>query len=137
MQTIENFLPDDGLAGALVGRVWNPSGPNAGPMVVTVRESGVIDITAAFPTVADLLDQVNPADALRAASGTRLASVAELLANSHQPVEAPVMRFLAPVDVQVIKACGVTFADSMLERVIEERAKGDAAGAARVRAEIA
>jgi len=137
MQTIENFLPDDGLAGALVGRVWNPSGPNAGPMVVTVRESGVIDITAAFPTVADLLDQVNPAEALRAASGTRLASVAELLANSHQPVEAPVMRFLAPVDVQVIKACGVTFADSMLERVIEERAKGDAAGAARVRAEIA
>src|SRR5690606_25300287 len=43
---------------------------------------------------------------------------------------------LAPVDLQAVKAAGVTFADSMLERVIEERAKGDPAQAEAVRAKL-
>ena len=44
---------------------------------------------------------------------------------------------LAPIDLQAIKAAGVTFAISMLERVIEERARGDMNAAGAIRAEVA
>jgi fumarylacetoacetate (FAA) hydrolase family protein len=43
---------------------------------------------------------------------------------------------LAPIDLQAIKAAGVTFVVSMLERVIEEQARGEASRAEAVRAEI-
>ncbi|MFL6119536.1 fumarylacetoacetate hydrolase family protein [Actinophytocola sp.] len=129
-------LPADGAAGALVGRIWRPD--LGGPSVVAVRPDGVVDVTAAFPTVRDLCEADDPAAALRAARGEHLGELSVLLANT--PVEtrdAARPWLLAPVDLQVIKAAGVTFAVSMLERVIEERTRGDAAGAAGVRAEIA
>jgi len=47
-----------------------------------------------------------------------------------------VPRLLAPCDVQAIKACGVTFAVSLLERVIEEQAGGDPSKAKEVRETI-
>jgi fumarylacetoacetate (FAA) hydrolase family protein len=118
-------LPSDGYAGALVGRVWRPD--VEGPSVVAIRADGVFDISAAFPTVRDLCETADPAAALRAARGERLASLAEILASG---------RLLAPIDLQAIKAAGVTFATSMLERVIEERARGDRAAAEKLRGEL-
>jgi fumarylacetoacetate (FAA) hydrolase family protein len=136
LHAVDRLLPDDAYAGTLLGRVWRPDGPTPGPMVVAIRAEGVFDVSARWPTVADVLDELNPADALKAAQGVFVGGLGELLANSSLPADAHVMRLLAPVDVQVIKACGVTFADSMIERVIEERAKGDAAGAVLVREQI-
>jgi fumarylacetoacetate (FAA) hydrolase family protein len=135
VQTEAQFLPDDGYQGSLLGRIWNPSGACAGPSVVAVRAAGVFDVSARFPTVADLLDQADPASALAGTPGVLLGSVAQILANTpaHQRTnDAPY--FLAPIDVQVIKAAGVTFADSLLERVIEEHTKGDASKAQASRA---
>jgi fumarylacetoacetate (FAA) hydrolase family protein len=128
-------LPEDGADGALVGRVWRPE--LGGPSVVAVRADGVYDLTAAFPTVRDLCETADPAGALRAATGPLVAGLDELLANTpvdHRDPGRPWL--LAPVDLQVVKAAGVTFAVSMLERVIEERTGGDASAAADVRAGI-
>jgi fumarylacetoacetate (FAA) hydrolase family protein len=126
-------LPEDG--GALVGRVWRPD--VGGPSVVAVRADGVHDITAAFPTVRDLCETAEPARELPAATGPKIGELADLLANTPVERRDPARPWLlAPVDLQVIKAAGVTFAVSMLERVIEERTGGDAAGAANVRAAL-
>lgn len=125
-------LPEDGAAGALVGRVWRPE--LGGPSVVAVRPDGVHDITGVFATVRDLCEMGDPAAALREARGEHLGPLSELLANTpvpHRDVGRPWL--LAPIDLQVVKAAGVTFAISMLERVIEERAGGDASRAASVR----
>ncbi|WP_328952422.1 fumarylacetoacetate hydrolase family protein (plasmid) [Streptomyces sp. NBC_00184] len=127
-------LPDDGTEGALVGRVWQPG---IGPCVVAVRESGVHDVTRTFPTVRDLCETPDPAAQLRTADGERLAGLDELLANTPPDSRDPASPWLlAPVDLQAVKAAGVTFVVSMLERVIEERVRGDASGAAEVRERI-
>jgi fumarylacetoacetate (FAA) hydrolase family protein len=131
----DTTLPSDGTAGALVGRVWRPDA--GGPSVVAVRQDGVYDVTSAFPTVRDLCELPDPALALRAASGSRVTDLAELLANTPVEHRDPTRPWLlSPIDLQVVKAAGVTFAVSMLERVIEERTGGDAASAAAVRAEV-
>lgn len=125
-------LPRDGV---LVGRVWDPS--VGGPCVVRRDGAMLADITAVFPTMRDLCETADPASAAKAARGRSLGSVAEILANT--PPETRVSTrpwLLAPIDLQVIKAAGVTFATSMLERVIEERARGNPAAAAEIRATI-
>ncbi len=128
-------LPRDGTAGALAGRAWRPD--LGGPAVVAVRADGLYDVTPTFPTMRDLAEQPDPAAALRAAAGERLCSFDEALANTPPDGRDPVKPWvLAPVDLQAVKAAGVTFAVSMLERVIEERARGDHAAAAGIRAEI-
>jgi len=128
-------LPSDGYAGALVGRVWRPEFD--GPSVVAARSDGLVDVTRHFPTVRDLCEQADPAAALRAAHGERVASLAEVLANTPESRRDPARPWLlAPVDLQAIKAAGVTFATSMLERVIEERARGDRDAAASIRADM-
>jgi fumarylacetoacetate (FAA) hydrolase family protein len=130
-----NTLPDDGFAGALAGRVWRPDVD--GPSVVAIREDGVHDITAEFPTMQALCEEADPAAAIRAAAGVNLGPIDDILANT--PVDgrdAGKPWLLAPIDLQAIKAAGVTFAISMLERVIEERARGDLAAAATLRAEV-
>ncbi len=133
--TAEVTLPSDGASGALVGRAWLPA--SGGPAVVAVRDDGVYDVTAAFPTVRDLCETPEPAAELRAASGSPLGELDALLANTPVEQRDPTRPWLlSPVDLQVVKAAGVTFAVSMLERVIEERTGGDAAGADAVRAEI-
>jgi fumarylacetoacetate (FAA) hydrolase family protein len=128
-------LPDDGFAGALAARVWLPE--VNGPSVVAVREDGVFDISAAFATMRDLCESPSPAEALRAAEGPPIGALKDIL--GHTPRDsrssgAP--RLLAPIDLQAIKAAGVTFAQSLLERVIEERARGSREGAAKAREEI-
>jgi fumarylacetoacetate (FAA) hydrolase family protein len=133
--TARTTLPEDGATGALAGRVWRPDVD--GPSVVAIRDDGVHDITATFPTVRDLCETDDPAAALRKAAGEHLGDLDALLANTPAEVRDPTRPWLlAPIDLQVVKAAGVTFVVSMLERVIEERTRGDAAGAARVREEI-
>ena len=129
------ILPDDQTAGALVGRVWLPAA--SGPSVVAIRDSGVYDITSQYPTVSALAEQGNPTAALRAAEGARVSDLNAIAANT-PPEKRDLGRpwLLAPIDLQVIKAAGVTFAVSMLERVIEERARGNPSAAAAIRAEI-
>jgi len=130
-----NSLPGDGTLGALAARVWRPDVD--GPSVVALRGQDVIDITRAFPTMRDLCETPDPAQALQRASGERLGSITELLDNTPPDTRNPARPWLlAPIDLQVIKAAGVTFAISMLERVIEERARGNPAAAAAIREEI-
>jgi fumarylacetoacetate (FAA) hydrolase family protein len=128
-------LPDDGTSGALAARVWRPD--VNGPSIVALRGDDVIDITRTFPTMRDLCETTDPASALKEARGERIASIAELFANTPPDTRNPTQPWLlAPVDLQVIKAAGVTFAVSMLERVIEEKARGNPAAAAEIRTEI-
>ena len=134
--TPANTLPEDGLSGTLVGRAWEPGGVG-GPSVVVLTDDGVISIAATFPILSDVLNADDPTAAVRqaVATGRNLGSVADVLANtvSASPDTA---HFLAPTDLQSLKACGVTFAASMLERVIEEKAQGDASAANGIRQTI-
>ncbi|QTP58389.1 fumarylacetoacetate hydrolase family protein [Billgrantia antri] len=131
------YLPHDVEQALLVGRVWRADGgpSTAGPALVVVRQGEVIDISAQCDCMADLLDRDDAAAFVRRAEGESLGPVATLLQNSlAEPQITPYL--LAPCDVQAIKACGVTFAVSLLERVIEEQAGGDAAKASQLRAEL-
>src|ERR1700742_2170037 len=128
-------LPQDAASAALVGRIWRPD--VAGPSVVVVRQEGVFDITHVFATVRDLCEADDPAGAVRQAKGELIGSLDALLANT-RPDTRDIAKpwFLAPIDLQAIKAAGVTFAVSMIERVIEERARGNPEAADSIRAEI-
>jgi fumarylacetoacetate (FAA) hydrolase family protein len=133
--TAEWSLPADRCAGTLIGRVWRPE--LAGPSPVVVTEDGVFDISDSFPTVRDLCEDSAPADSAWDARGGYIGSLAELLANSAAASRDRSRPWLlAPVDLQSVKAAGVTFATSMLERVIEEKAGGDPDAAAGLRARI-
>ena len=127
-------LPEDGTAGSLIGRCWLP-GAQAGPAVIAVRADGVFDLSARFATVSDLLDEPDPAAAVRGTPGRRIGALADILRHTALG-DAGAPRLLTPIDLQVIKAAGVTFASSLLERVIEEQAKGDPSRAEAVRAEV-
>jgi fumarylacetoacetate (FAA) hydrolase family protein len=128
-------LPFDGYAGALVGRVWLPD--VKGPSVIAARAEGIFDITSDFPTIRDLCEMADPAEALGSIRGERIGSLAEILANTPPDQRDPSKPWLlAPIDLQAIKAAGVTFATSMLERVIEERARGEMGKAAEIRADM-
>jgi len=129
-------LPEDHERAILVGRAWLPQAD--GPALVQARADGVYDLSAIAATTSALLELPDPAAAIRAAGALpRVASLADALANT-----APDGRdagrpwLLAPCDLQAIKAAGVTFVASMLERVIEEQARGDASKAEAVRASI-
>jgi len=128
-----SHLPVDADQATLVGRVWMP-GPRGGPSTVVVREGMVFDISAHATTMADLLDHDDCAGFVRGVAGDPVGTVAELLHNSLDRGlrnAAPVL--CAPCDVQTVKASGVTFIVSLLERLIEERAGGDARQAQAIR----
>jgi len=128
-------LPDDGTAGALAGRIWRPD--LEGPSVVAVRDDGVHDISATFPTMRDLCEMPDPAKALRAATGEIVGRLEEIAANTPPDTRDPSAPWLLPpIDLQAVKAAGVTFAVSMIERVIEERARGNPAEADAIRKDI-
>jgi fumarylacetoacetate (FAA) hydrolase family protein len=129
------LLPDDKEAGTLVGRVWLPA--VSGPAVVAIRPDGVYDVTSRFPTVSMLAEADNPAAALRDVGGSRLGELESIVANTPLDARDPAKPWLlAPVDLQALKAAGVTFAVSTLERVIEERARGNPSAAVAIRAEV-
>ena len=120
--------------GTFVGRAWRPDAE--GPSLVTVRKGQVVDITSReVPTMRDLLELDDPVDYARSARGEALASLAVVMASA-EPRGREEIHLLAPCDLQAVKACGVTFARSMIERVIEERAAGDAARAEGIRRRV-
>jgi fumarylacetoacetate (FAA) hydrolase family protein len=128
-------LPGDAARAALAGRAWLPS--VRGPATIAVRDGECIDVSRAFPTMRDLCEAPDPAAALRAAHGEPLGALQVLLDNTPPDArDASRPWLLAPCDLQAIKAAGVTFAVSMLERVIEERARGDLQAAAAIRGEV-
>ncbi|MBB5457898.1 fumarylacetoacetate hydrolase family protein [Paraburkholderia sp. Cpub6] len=132
-----SFLPGDLNDALLIGRVWRKTEQHEGPCVVVVRGGEVFDITAVVPTTADLFERDDAAQFARSAPGVPLGPVAKLIEANLPGASAPAVRVLAPCDVQAIKACGVTFAVSLIERVIEEQAGGDPAKAKEVRETIA
>ncbi|WP_138442618.1 fumarylacetoacetate hydrolase family protein [Sinomonas susongensis] len=136
MTELENILPEDADAAVLVGRVWDPEA--GGPRVVAVRGRDVYDLQEGAPTVAGLLATPDPADVVRRAVARHDAprwSTAEVV-EAAEAGDRSRPHVLAPIDLQVVKACGVTFVESMIERVIEERAAGDPARAAQLRERV-
>ena len=134
--TTHTFLPQDGTAGTLLARIWNPAGIG-GPSVAVLREDGVYDLSAHVPTMSSLLEKDEPVALVQSWSGQRVGTLADVLGNSTETTrDSSKPFFLSPCDLQVIKAAGVTFASSMIERVIEEKAGGDASRAQAIRAKV-
>jgi len=134
------LLPLDATEALLVGRIWMPalSDRPAGPCVVRVTDQAVYDLTPDFPTVSHLMNAPDAVKAVGTTSvGKRIASFDEIAeATLSAATSDRVARFLSPVDLQPIKASGVTFYDSLLERLIEERTGGRHETADQVRREI-
>lgn len=117
--------------GRFVGRVWRPG---IGPCVVAVRGGRLCDVTSGLvPTMRDLLELDDPVAWLDAQPGADLGEVADFARIAPLPDQP---HLLSPADLQAVKACGVTFAASMVERVIEEKAAGDPDRAAAIRDRI-
>ncbi|TAU44383.1 fumarylacetoacetate hydrolase (plasmid) [Rhizobium leguminosarum] len=131
-QALLDVAASDGL---FVGRIWNPE--VEGPSIVTLREGMLVDITSReAPTLSALLERQDAAAFVRAASGKAVGSLADIEANSTGAPDQTRPYLLAPVDLQAVKACGVTFAQSMIERVIEEKAAGNPERAASIRERV-
>jgi fumarylacetoacetate (FAA) hydrolase family protein len=128
----DSLLPEAADA-TLVGRILDPA--SGDPCVVAVRGDRLADITSHAATTADLFDAPDAVELARFAEPDREWDLETVLRSSLDR-DAQSVRLLSPFDLQVIKAAGVTFATSMLERVIEERSKGDPAGADAVRAKV-
>lgn len=124
-----DILPEDAADALLVGRVWSNSVD--GPCPVLVRGERLLDLSSVSATVSGLLELEDFAGKLQAAVELPdLGSIDDFLSGQAG-------QLLAPIDLQAVKAAGVTFADSMLERVIEEQAKGDASRASDIRKQLA
>jgi fumarylacetoacetate (FAA) hydrolase family protein len=129
-------LPTDSAKALLIGRLWLP---DTGPMLVLVSPRGVLDLSSVAATASQLLELPDAAKRVRAAEPKLrvLAATGDVLANSAAEGRDPRLPWLlAPCDLQAIKAAGVTFVSSMLERVIEEQARGDASKAEAVRVAV-
>ncbi|QRM56787.1 fumarylacetoacetate hydrolase family protein [Sinorhizobium sp. BG8] len=126
----------DFAKGTFVGRVWRLD--VAGPALISLRGGEVVDITtSSVPTMRDLLELDDPVAYAREQEGAVLATLEALVQSSASASGDPSrIHLLAPCDLQAVKACGVTFARSMIERVIEEKAAGDPALALKIRARV-
>jgi fumarylacetoacetate (FAA) hydrolase family protein len=134
--TSARCLPDDASEALLVGRAWVPA--VRGPVLVRVDGDDLLDLSSIAPTCSELLNRADVAREIREAQALpRVGALAEALANSAEHARDPARPWLvAPCDLQAVKASGVTFVASMLERVIEEQARGDPAKADAVRHEV-
>jgi fumarylacetoacetate (FAA) hydrolase family protein len=129
---LDATLPADAQQATLVGRAWVEG---AGAVLVRVDGQDLRDLSGLAPTSSALLELPDPAAAVRAHAGPVIGSVRAAVANSvHRDPAHPWL--LAPCDLQAVKAAGVTFVASMLERVIEEQARGNPALADAVRKEV-
>ncbi len=129
------ILPADAASALLIGRLWHTQDAVPGVSPVRVCADGVYDLSRVAPTCAQLMNLSNAADRIRDYNtARRLGDTEELIRST---LEGGDTRFLSPIDLQAIKACGVTFVKSMLERVIEERAGGNADEADAIRRQIA
>ena len=122
------LLPDDADRAVLLGRVWSDA--QGGPCPVVLRDGRVHDLTGISATMSGLLERDDLATVVAAGDLPDLGALDDFLDGSAG-------HLLAPIDLQAVKAAGVTFADSMLERVIEEQARGDSARANDIRAKLA
>jgi len=128
-------LPLDADRATLIGRVWDATA--GGPIVVVVRAGRAIDISRSFATMRDVTESADPAATVASATGPDVGSIDELLANTASDArDASSSWLLSPIDLQVVKAAGVTFPVSMLERIIEEKAHGDLDAAQGIRAQV-
>jgi fumarylacetoacetate (FAA) hydrolase family protein len=133
--SVQSTLPTDSTVGTLVGRAWRPD--VSGPSVVALRHGGVFDISHSFATMRDLCESPDPAAGAAAATGERIGDLAAILANTAEDTrDTSKPWLLTPIDLQAVKAAGVTFAISLLERVIEEQARGAPERAAQARSEV-
>ena len=130
------YLPEDKYQGTLIGRVWRTD-EKPGPSVVLIKEGVVFDLSKNEPTSSDLLNH-NPEEIVNfAVNAEQIGSYEEIMKNTiNLTSDRSKTHFISPIDLQNIKACGVTFMVSMLERVIEESARGDAAKAESIRNKI-
>jgi fumarylacetoacetate (FAA) hydrolase family protein len=127
-----DHLIDTTIHGLFVGRAWKPAA--GGPSLVILRGDDVVDITSRdVPTMSALLERPDAAEFARKAEGRVLGKLEEIADNSTGRPDTARPYLLAPADLQAIKACGVTFAQSMIERVIEEKAAGNPDRAAAIR----
>jgi len=134
--SIEATLPSDHGEANLAGRVWRPD--VEGPSVVAVRGDQIVDITRHVATMSELAERSDAAELIRDADGDRIGALADILSNTPEAGrDASKPWLLVPIDLQAVKAAGVTFPLSMLERVIEEQAKGAPEKADAIRREIA
>ncbi len=132
---LQSALPHDHAQALLIGRLWVPA---TGPVLVALHDEQVLDLSGLAPTCSALLElaQVHQQvrDWLASGRARPIAPLAQALANSDETLRRPEQPwFMAPCDLQAVKAAGVTFVASMLERVIEEQARGDASRAEAVR----
>jgi len=129
-----NALPNDHASATLTLRFWRPG---IGPCIGALRGGEVVDITSkALPTMQALLDSADPAGAVQTAPGEAVCRWDDLVAASTEAAGPDDLRLLPPADLAAIKASGVTFAASMVERVIEEQAAGDPDKALAIRQKI-
>ena len=122
------LLPDDADRAVLLGRVWSDN--QAGPCPVLLRDGHIYDLSGVSATMSGLLERADLAAVVKTSDLPDLGPFDAFLDGSAG-------HLLAPIDLQAVKAAGVTFADSMLERVIEEQARGDSGRANEVRARLA
>ena len=124
----QSILPQDVSQALLVGRVWSIA--VRGPCPVLLREGRLLDLSSLSPTLSGVLEIEDVSATLKSKSDLPdLGALEDFLAGKAGEL-------LAPADLQAIKAAGVTFADSMLERVIEEQAKGDPLRAQEIRGRL-
>lgn len=131
---LETVLPADSDDALLIGRLWLEGVPGPGPRLVRVCSDGIYDLSELAPTCSELMKLKDVAKHVRKFGkknrvGETRSTLLDTLVGNKQ-------RFVSPVDLQTIKACGVTFAKSMLERVIEERAGGDPQKAVDIRVSL-
>jgi fumarylacetoacetate (FAA) hydrolase family protein len=134
LKRVENILPEDFEVATLVGRLWHEEDNIPGVSPVLITPDGVYDLSVIAPTCSELMNSPDLISTIRGQGKTRR------LGDTHALIENTLnggsVRFLSPIDLQAIKACGVTFVKSMLERVIEERAGGDSEQAEEIRIRI-
>lgn len=141
--SVQKILPKDADRAMLVGRAWMPGGGErlGGPSPIAISAGRAYDLSHVVPTSAELVNCRDPVrlvrDAVRTGWAKPIASVADLIVNSHADRRDPRNPYLlAPCDLQAVRACGVTFVSSMVERVIEEHAKGNPDKAEEIRQSI-
>lgn len=136
MLSVASTLPADAGEALLVGRVWRPD--VGGPSVVAVRDGVLHDLSSIAPTMRDLCEADDPVGTVRNADTGGFADLEVVLANTPDADrDATKPWLLAPIDLQAVKAAGVTFARSMIERVIEEQANGAPEKAEAIREAVA
>jgi fumarylacetoacetate (FAA) hydrolase family protein len=141
--TAQQILPHDAASACLVGRAWIPAQGSlpGGPSPIAIADEKAYDLSHVVPTSAQLINCRDAValvrESIRSGWGKPIGAIEDLVGNSHADRRDPKKPYLlAPCDLQAVRACGVTFVSSMVERVIEEHAKGDPQKAEEIRRSI-